>query len=171
MSPVLRSSAILFPLSLAASLGCTSLTGSSAFESLPSEDAAGKQDDARTTAPDAADADVLVDATPDGAVLFSAPKQVRCRSSQCDLAAGRTCCAPIGAAVCGMCGVAATLDCDEAADCDAPQKCCIDAAGDRTRCVASGCPAGSQACMTDAECETGKCAPFVLGGTTLGRCS
>jgi hypothetical protein len=133
----------------AGAAGAAGETGSDATD----RDAATPQDDSGANEDDAA---------PDAAVV-SNPGQVSCGEAECSLPA-EACCATLTTTTCQAPGASCeggVQRCDEAADCESGDVCCLRLDPDKPEATCeAGCIRGSsrlQICKTDAECAEGTC--------------
>jgi hypothetical protein len=143
-------------------------TSSSSGSGSSSSGSSGGEDDAGD---DADVADAAADADPDAgdagnAVDGSSPGAVGCYGDQCTLAAGQYCCARgDGGGDCqtqnNQCGFGSSrLRCDEPADCNAGQRCCLSfggggggGGGSGSACTNNACGFGQlELCQTNTDC-------------------
>jgi hypothetical protein len=132
--------------------------------------------DAATTPKDSgADED---DAGPDAA-LISNPGRVSCGEAECSLPA-EACCATLTTTTCqapgASCEGGGVQRCDEAADCEGGNVCCLRLDPDKPEATCEpGCIRGAsrlQLCKTDAECPEGTCyVNRCAGGVVYRACA
>jgi hypothetical protein len=159
-------------------------TSSSSGSTSSSSGSSGGEDDAGD---DADVADAAADADPDAgnAVDGSSPGAVDCYGDQCALAAGQYCCARgDGGGDCqtqnNQCGFGSSrLRCDEPADCNAGQRCCLSfgggGGGSGSACTNNGCGFGQlDLCQTNTDCTDhgGECKVVTCqDGRTFRACN
>ena len=133
------------------------------------------------------DAEAGVDAAPDARVPDAdagardadagpLPGEIACGASPCPVPASQ-CCSDVDASTCDPAGSACTglvRTCDEAADCDPGEVCCVTQIAPKrfaTACKAS-CDVGEpQACASSAECgDAGACLPWRCGAVDVKTC-